>query len=201
MWKDWLFRLEREISGKEVVERPYLDWARYAIKRGDKLDAVEHFEKGVIEYPHDVDLLSEFAKLLADDYKNKDRAAKLVRRGLAALEQIEPLDELRVDELERRLRKYDPKQKTLVKIRDDLALATEGLVQRYMGAELHLQAMDISWRMGNDFEVPAMFTYFEEAARRSKKSLAMWRLAYNEESLEGWASIGNDVYTPNSERS
>ena len=194
VWKEWLTRLREEVSGREVVERPYLDWARYAIQRGDHGDASEHFEKGIVEHPEDPALLEEFAELLAGKYKNKDRAAKLVRRALSALERAGSVDQDRLDALEKQLVRYDPKHKTLTKVRADLARATVGLVQRYMAEDLNLMAMDLAWRMGNDFNVTELFTYFEEAARRSKKSLAMWRLAYNEEDFAGWAAAGNDTF-------
>ncbi len=196
VWKEWLVALKKEVGGEVIVERPYLLWANYAIERGDYDDAVEHFEKGIVEDPDNVDLLTGFAEHLADRYKNKDRATKLILRALRLIEAEEPVDQLRIDELERKLTKLDPKQKTLAKVHEDLARSATGLVQRYLGEGLNLQAMDLAWRMGNDFDVPGMFEFFEEAARRSKKSLAMWKLAYNEENLDGWDALGNDTFTP-----
>jgi len=60
--------------------------------------------------------------------------------------------------------------------------------------------MDVAWRMGNDFKDPGMFVFFEEAAHRSRKSLALWRLAYNEENLDGWASAGVESFVPDGDR-
>ncbi|MEM7306412.1 MAG: family 16 glycoside hydrolase [Planctomycetota bacterium] len=199
VWKDWLTRLRKEVGGQITVERPYLQWARYAIQRGDMTDAIEHFEKGLVEDPSNVDLLDEFAEHLADEVKEKDRAAKLVRLALSELERQDPVDEKRIDEFERKLAKLDPKQKTLIQIREDLARSSVVLAQRYLGEELYLQAMDLSWRMGNDFDMPEMFPFFEEAARRSEKSLAMWRLAYNEQNFDGWAKVGNTTFNSNRE--
>jgi Tfp pilus assembly protein PilF len=199
VWKDWLVKLEREISGKEKVDRPYLTWGRCAVARGDLADAAEHFEKGINEHPDDDVLLAEFATLLGDKLGNPDRATKLVRQALGAVETRQPVVETRLDELEKLLVRFDPKQKTLVKVRADLVRESELLVQRYLGEGLNLQAMDLARRMANDFQATSMQPYFEEAARRSHKSLAMWRLAYNEVDLDGWAEMGNETFAPDGE--
>jgi Tfp pilus assembly protein PilF len=204
VWKDWLVRLADEVGGRVEVERPYLAWARYAIERGDVGDAVEHFEKGLVETPDDHELLAEFAELLAAERDDVDRAAKLVRGAIRAVESAAAeaagaedgkVHEARLDELEKLLVRYDPEQRSLAGVRADLAREAETLVQRYLAAELYLQGMDLAQRMGTDFEVPGMFAYFEEAARRSGKTLAMWKLAYNEVDLEGWAEMG-DTFQP-----
>ena len=41
--------LDRYIVGQREAKRPYLDWARNAIVRGDDTDAAEFFEKGLVE--------------------------------------------------------------------------------------------------------------------------------------------------------
>ncbi|MCZ6596152.1 MAG: hypothetical protein O7B99_00780 [Planctomycetota bacterium] len=199
VWKEWLKRLRDEQRGSLTVERPYLQWAKYAIQRGDFLDAKEHFEKGIVAAPDDPDVLDAFADLLTKEFKNKDRATKLVLQALQAVESQDPIDELQLDYLERKLVKLDPKQKTIARVREDLETAVTGLVQSYLAEDLNMQAMDLAWRVGVDFDMPGLFEYFEEAARRSKKSLALWKLAYNEENLDGWASIGNESYRADAE--
>lgn len=198
VWKDWMVSLRQEATGQISVERPYLDWARYAEARGDLLDAKEHYEKGLVEHPDDADLLEGFAELLAEEFDDEDRASKLLLRALQVLEAVAAdatPDQDRIDAIEKRLGRLDPERRSLARLHDELSAVTTGLVQRYLAEGSHLQAMDLAWRMGSDLKVEGMFAFFEEAARRGGRSLAMWRLAYNEENLEGWQSAGNDTFT------
>src|SRR6185436_1369693 len=99
VWKQWILALRDEQSGKAAPERPWLDWARNAITRHDPTVAKEHFEKGIVANPDQVDLLVEFAKFLGASKKSHDRAAKLALRALQVLEAPGPgakVDEAKV---------------------------------------------------------------------------------------------------------
>jgi tetratricopeptide (TPR) repeat protein len=194
VWRDWLTRLRDEQSGRLEVERPYHDWARYAVSRGDLRDALEHFEKGLVAAPDDVDLLADFADFLADRRKNPDRAAKLLLQAARLLEASEPVDGERLAAVDAKLRKVDPKRKSLERVRDEIETAVTGITQRYLADGLDMMAMDVAWRMGTDLQMPEMFEYFEEAARRAGTSLAIWKLAYDEQDLDGWAAAGNETF-------
>ena len=90
VWKDWILKLADERSGRLEEPRPYKQWARYATAGKDYATAREHFEKGLVAAPGDTELLLEFADLLAERFKDDDRAAKLV---LLALQESSRTDE------------------------------------------------------------------------------------------------------------
>ncbi len=192
VWKKYMIDLRDELAGTLEVERPYLDWGRYAAANKDYLSAKEHFEKGLVASPGDIELLMEFADLLAGHYKNPDRAAKLVMEALHFLERLEPLDEKRIRDAERLLSKLDPRRRTLARIRDEMALASRAIVSRYEAADLPMMVMDVSWRLGSNLDLPDLFEDYERAVRQSRKSLSIWKLAYNEKNLDGWNAQGID---------
>lgn len=199
VWKDWLLRLRDEQAGRAKPDRPYLDWAKHAIARKDFGDAFEHFEKGLAATPDDVELLVAFADHLALRENDSDRASKLVTRALQVLEASKDAapDEKRVKELEQRLAKWDPKRETLAKAVSDTVKTARSLVERYLAADLPLLTMDLSWRLGTALNAPDLLDLYADAARRTKKSIAIWKLAYNESDLEGWAGgSNNDTFEP-----
>ncbi|MEW6074600.1 MAG: tetratricopeptide repeat protein [Planctomycetota bacterium] len=199
VWKEWLTALRDEQSGRLAVQRPYLDWGRYAIRRGDFDDAAEHFEKGLVAAPDDPEVHEAFADLLVDRWQNEDRAVKLLLAAARLIERAAAPDADRIRRIERKIAKLDSHQQTLERVHERLAAAAAGLVDRYLAEGLDLMAMYVSWRMGTDFEMPGMFERFETAAFRSKKSLALWKLAYNEENLDGWADAGVEEFHPDGE--
>ncbi len=192
VWRDWCLALRDELSGTLEVERPYLAWGRYAAANKQHVVAKEHFEKGLVAAPMDVDLLEAFAELLAEEFKNEDRATKLVLEALRGVEQTLPVDEERLRSLERRLAKLDPKQKTLTKVREEMAATARAVVSRYEAAGLPMMVMDVSWRLGMNLELSDLFDDYERAVRACGKSLSIWELAYNEQDLEGWNTQGSD---------
>jgi tetratricopeptide (TPR) repeat protein len=190
VWMEYCLNLRDELAGTLEVQRPYLQWGRYAVANKKYAAAKEHFEKGLVATPDDIELLIAFADLLSGEFKNEDRAVKLVLEALHFLERRDPVDEKRMTEVERLLSKLDPKQKTLAKVRDELAVAARAIVARYEAAGLDTMVMDVSWRMGKYLDLPDLFDDYEAAVRRSGTSLAIWDLAYDEESLEGWTTQG-----------
>ena len=190
LWKEWTLALRDEQQGKSQVSRPYGDWGRYAVANKDYLVAKEHLEKGLIQEPNDPDLLIEFASLLEDRFDNDDRAAKLVTDALRVLEAAAEPDEKRIGDVERLLAQLDPKLDTLTKVQDQMAATARSLVARYQAAGSTLMVMDLAWRMGSELELPDLFDSYREAVERGGKSLRIWELAYNEESLEGWSTPG-----------
>jgi len=193
VWKKYMIDLRDELAGTIEVERPYLEWGRYAAANKDFLSAKEHFEKGLVASPADIDLLVEFADLLDGHFKNPDRAAKLVLEALHYLEAREPPDEKRIATTERLLSKLDPKRKTLAKLHEEMARAARAIVARYEAAGLPMMVMDVSWRLGSNLDLPDLFQDYERAVRRHGKSLSIWKLAYNEKNLEGWNTQGTDA--------
>ncbi len=188
VWKAWILALRDEQDGATLVPKPFATWGRYAIQNGDFLVAKEHFEKGLVAAPTDVDLLLEFADLLEEHFDNSDRASKLAFEALYHLEQEPERDEKRIRTVERLLSKLDSKYKSLARIQEELAASTRNIVERYAAAGLDLMVMDVAWRAGSELKLDDMLGYYEQAVRRSGRSLAIWELAYNEMNLDGWVS-------------
>lgn len=186
VWKAWILRLRDEQSGVLELTRPYAQWGRYAAANKDYVVAREHFEKGLVQNPGDYDLLLEFADLLSAHFEDTDRAAKLALEALYFLEQAPERDEKKIRDVERLLSKLDPRHETLAEVHDGMAAAARGVVERYAAAGYDTMVMDVAWRTGNDLKLEDMFAVYEEAVRRTKKTLAIWELAYNERDLEGW---------------
>ena len=185
VWKDWLIALKKEQNGEIQVDRPYLAWARAAVKGKDDLAAREHFEKALIAAPSDVTTLLEFGAWLADR-KGSDRASKLALEALRALEAKDPVDEAAVTAAEKLLDKWDPKRRTLTSIHEDLWAAARRVVLGYRAAGMPAMVLDVSWRLGSDLAVPGMQEIYETALREGARPVQIWQLAYDESTLEGW---------------
>ncbi len=194
LWKEWTLALRDEQQGRIEVARPYLDWARAALLAKDAVIAQEHFEKGLVATPLDPKLLEEFAVFLGEG-KNADRAAKLATTALRVLEASKTPDKRAIDRVDRLLAKWDPKRGSIARTKGELADAAKAIVEKLRGASLPMLTMDVSWRLGRDLEIDALFGVYETALRESGKSLAIWELAYNEKNLEGWDTGGNTSFT------
>ncbi len=194
LWKEWTLALRDEQQGRIEVARPYLDWARAALLAKDSVIAKEHFEKGLVRTPLDPTLLEEFAIFLGDT-KNSDRAAKLATTALRVLEASKAPDKRAIDRVDRLLAKWDPKRGSIARTKGELADAAKAIVEKLRGANLPMLTMDVSWRLGRDLEIDALFGVYEAALRDSGKSLAIWELAYNEKNLEGWDTGGNTTFS------
>ncbi len=196
IWQEWILKLRNEYSGATPAERPWLRWARFAVTREEYDVAKEHFEKGFNANRNDIDLLIDFAKLLSEHFDNDDRASKLLLRSLQLMDRQESPDKLLQNEAEKLLGKWDSQRKTLAKVHEELEAALTSLVQRYLNADLHLMAMDLAWRASTEFGVDEVLPFYEEAVRRSGKSLFIWNLAYNEQNLDGWGT-GSGAFRAN----
>lgn len=186
VWKDWIISLRDEVQGDLIVDRPYRQWGGYAAENEDFLAAKEHFEKGLVASPGDVELLLDFAELLEDQFDNKDRAAKLALEALTWLERSKEPDEKRIQIVERLLSKLDPRRRSLTRLQDEMATALRGLVDRYGAAGLDLMVMDVSWRGASEMGLDDLLVPYADAVERTGRDLSIWSLAYNEESLDGW---------------
>jgi tetratricopeptide (TPR) repeat protein len=196
VWKSWILDLRDEQSGKVANPKPYLQWARYALQRKDVDAAIEHFEKGILASPGDIDCLTEFAKVLAKETKNPDRAVKLTLQALRAAEAKNPPDEAAIKRCEQLIVQWDPAYMTLEQIQRSLGSAGRSVARRYLAAGLPMMSMDLSWHLAAEMGLKELYDDYDAALKQSGKSLAIWRLAYNEKNLDGWAIPGNTTYQP-----
>ena len=196
VWKNWLIDLKKEQNGEIEVKRPYLQWARYAVKAKNDAVAREHFEKAIQKDPRDADALLEYAAFLADR-KGTDRASKLGLEGLKVLEARNPVDEKAVAAAVKNLAKWDPKEEALENVHKELWAAASRVVGEYDAAGMKTMVLDLSWRFGSELGAPGMFATYEATLRSGGKPVQIWRRAYNEKDLEGWAMGGPDnVFHP-----
>jgi tetratricopeptide (TPR) repeat protein len=198
VWKDWLLDLAKEQNGESEVKRPYLQWARNALKAKNDAIAREHFEKALLAAPQDIDTLLEFGAFLFER-KSGDRASKLALEALRVLESKTPPDDAALRNAERALEKWDPKQKSLEAVHEELWAAARRVVQEYQDANMPTMVMDLAWHLGADLNVPGMFAAYERALRQGGHSLDLWKLAYNEKNLDGWAAGTDGVFKANGE--
>lgn len=198
VWKRWILDLRDRQQGVVKETPPYLKWARFAVKRKAADDASEFFEKALLQSPTDLDVLVEFAAHLSEQ-KNDDRAAKLLATALAVLENAEPVDAKRVAEVEGRMRKIDPNYVRMDEVRTKLLEDVTLIVEKYLAAGLNLQGMEVAYHLANELAEPALFALYERGVRAEGRSLATWRLAYNEEDLRGWSAGLETIYKPTGE--
>ena len=196
VWKRWILALRDEQSGKSKTNKPYLQWAKYAIDRKDHAEATEHFEKGLVESPRDVALLEAFAEHLEKRERNRDRGAKLLLQAIRVVESTRPVNAQRVAKLESKLGKLDGKFESAKRLHAKLFQEAHGVAKAYLDANLNLMAMHVSWRLATDLRLTGLMPIFEEAVRRTGKSLSLWQLAYNEHDLKGWSTNGSRVFEP-----
>lgn len=196
VWKDYILGLRNAQSGQSEDPPPYLDWARFALERGELAVAAEHFERGLVNTPEDVDLLEEFASFLADEAANPDRAAKLQLAAVAILESAPEPDEKRLKSARRQLAKYDPRRRGLDDVHAELYAATLALVDRYRAAEKPVMAMQIAKNLGLQFGVQPLIEAYGDIAGESGPFPEIWELAYNEVDLDGWNAPDAEDWRP-----
>ena len=197
VWKDWMLELREIQSGRLEIDKPYLTWARNAVARGELDAAFEHYEKGLVAAPDDVELLEGFADFLAAERDDEDRAAKLMLAALREVESRDEVDTKLLRRLERQLGKWDPKRGKLARIHEDIEARALSVAERYLAAGRPLVAMDVAWRLGDALDMPELFDVYRRALELSGKSLWIWSLAYNERDLEGWVTAGKPAFQPN----
>jgi hypothetical protein len=199
VWKSWMIDLRDEQMGKLVRPKPWLAWGRYALLRGEMEIATEHFEKGILATPDDPELLLEFARHLHMNLKNPDRATKLVLLALRIAESKSPPDKEWIRKCDSFLQQIDGNYTTIEQLLKSLAAAARTVSRRYLDAGLPMMAMDVSWRLASDLNLSTLYEDYEAALRKAGRSLALFKLAYNEKDLGGWSQGGNTTFKPSGE--
>jgi tetratricopeptide (TPR) repeat protein len=192
VWKAWMVELRDRQLGKSEETPPYQSWGRYAAANKQYEIAKEHYEKGLVARPDDIELVMEFADLLTEHFDNPDRGAKLVLEAIHYMENLPEPDEKAIRAAERLLERLDPNRKTLGKLMEDMEATSRGILQRYLAADRPMMAMDVAWRLSTTLELSELLSFYEEGLWTSGKSLQIWDLAYNEQNLDGWAAQGTD---------
>jgi len=193
IWRDWILRLRDIETGKVTVGDELVQWAKAATARGEHALAIEFLDEARERAPADAEVLWLLATSLERDKKRRGEAAARLREFRRALEASGRTADPRHAEAEQRIGKLDP---LVARHRQQkLGFAQKGLqlARGYETRHLPTMALEIARRMTANYSVPEAMTYYAELAARTGKSLARWRVAYDERSLAGWSG-GDDAF-------
>lgn len=186
IWKEWILAVRDRETGKSDGGTRLLAWADAAILRDEPELALEFLLEARDELGPDPDLLWKTAELL-QELGEKPRAAATYREFKRELELRGLHEDERYEESRKRIRRLDGivvRYETLKQKTADEGLA---LARSYEERGLPTMALEIARRMSADYSIPEALDYYVALAERTGKSLARWRLAYDERSLDGWS--------------
>lgn len=190
VWKAWILRLRDRETGKIEVGDELLQWAKAALGRGEKEAALEFLEEAYERKPEDTEVLWPLATTL-ELLKKKGQAAARYREFRRALELRGAVTDPRHTEAGKKIEQLDPLVPRYRALKQKLSEQGLLLAKNYEGRQLPTMALEIARRMTASFSIPAAMDYYIDLAKRTGKSLARWRVAYDERSLKGWSG-GND---------
>lgn len=195
VWRDWILQLRDRATGKSAVGDELLRFGDEALARNEREQALAFYEEARDNRPDDLELLGKVCQLL-DSLKLESRAAGAYRELKRALELRGETTSNRYKNAAGRLQSLDPLLRQYNLIKSKLAEQGLALAKRYEAAGLPTMALLVAHRMSGDFSVPEALTYYTELARRTGKTLARWRVAYDENSLAGWSAntAGYEAY-------
>ena len=192
IWKEWILGLRDRETGKSDGGNQLLKWADAALERDEPELALEFLLEAREELGSDPDLLWKIAELL-EELKQKPRAAATYREFKRELELRGMTDDERYEPCERKIRRLDSLMVRYERIKEQVAEDGLTLARSYEERELPTMALEIAKRMSARYSVPAALDYYVALAEKTGKSLARWRVAYNEQNLDGWSG-DDDVF-------
>ena len=190
VWRQWILHLREVQLGNVEEGKKSVDFGDEAKFRGELDLAVEFYEEAYEHFAEDPEVLWKLAAAL-EEQESLDRAAALYRdfsrelelRGLAAGDARYRVALAKMEELDPLFRRQKAARVKL--LADGLALA-----RGYRERQLPSMAMELARRMSAQFSLPEALELYVAVAKETGKSLARWRVAYNETDLEGWSSTG-----------
>ena len=187
IWKAWILRLRDVETGAVELGDELVQWAKAATARGQAALAIEFLEEARERSPADAEVLWLLAGAMEKDRKRaSETAARLreFRRALAAQgKEADP----RHAEAQKRIDRIDPLVARYRKLKQAVAEKGLALARGYEARKLPTMALEIARRMTASYSVPEAMAYYAELAARTGRSLARWRVAYDERSLAGWS--------------
>ena len=192
IWSQWILELRDIEMGRRAPRKSNLEFSRLALLRKDRISAKEFLEEAILHQPDDPDVLWEFANFLEKD-KEWDRSAALYR-SFAREIQVRGMEKLdsRFETARDKMVSLDPLHRRHQKLRNELLVDGLQLAESYRSRDLPLMALDISRRMSAQYSLPQAIDFYAKVSKESGKSLARWKVAYNEFDLTGWA--GSEGY-------
>ncbi|MBL8725290.1 MAG: hypothetical protein JNK49_14675 [Planctomycetes bacterium] len=186
LWRDWLLALRDREMGKTSAGAELLRWARAALERGQPAEALEFLDDARDETPGDAEVLWQLAAVL-ETLKKKALAAARYREFRRVLELSGNTADQRFAEAGKKVEQLDP---LVLRYRDLQRRFGEQGVQLAKGYEargLPTMALELLRRLSANFAYGPALEAYVALAQRTGKSLARWRVAYDEQSLSGWS--------------
>ncbi|MCX8230042.1 MAG: DUF1080 domain-containing protein [Planctomycetota bacterium] len=192
IWKTWTLELRDIELGRAAPRKSQLDFAKLALARKDIEGAWEFFEEALLHEPADPDVLWNFACFL-EEQKKLDRAAALYRSFTREVSLRGFSDgDTRFETAEEKMVSLDPLHRRHAKLKRNFLEEGLLLAQSYRERALPLMALEIARKMSAQYSMPEAIDFYTTVSIESGKSLAQWKVAYNEYNLEGWA--GSEDY-------
>ncbi|MCC6672699.1 MAG: TlpA family protein disulfide reductase [Planctomycetes bacterium] len=191
IWRRWILELRDRETGKTQRGAELLRLAKAARERADLALALEFLDEANGAEPGRIDVLQELATLL-EELKLYPRAAAAWRELARELELGGREPEL-LGRARDRVLALDPLARAYQRMKTDLARRGIELARDYEARGLPTMALEIARRMSANFSIPEAMGFYAALAERTGKSLARWRVAYDERSLAGWSG-GDGVY-------
>ena len=191
LWKDWILALRDIQNGKTKAGKSNLDFGDLATERGEEDQALAFYEEAFLHMSEDPEGVWKVAVSL-EKAKELDRALSLYRqfRGELEIRGLAGGDE-RYEVAGVKVEKLDPLYRRQVQLRESLREDGLALVRSYRDQALPTMALETARRLSSQFSLPEALDLYTNVARASGKSLARWRIAYNELDLEGWSGGEN----------
>jgi len=186
IWKQWLLDLRDRETGKAAAGDQLQRWAAAAMARGDREAALEFLEEARELRPTDAEVLWSLAGLLEQGKKAGLAAARL-REFRRALELAAGEPDPRYAEAARRIDRLDPLVARLRTLRGKVSEQGLVLARGYEERQLPTMALELARRLTANFASGPARDYYIALATRTGRSLARWRVAYDERSLQGWS--------------
>jgi tetratricopeptide (TPR) repeat protein len=186
IWKDWLLELRDRQLGKEGTSEDLLHYADLALDRDDSELAQELLEEALLYSPDDPEVMWKLAGVL-HELGLDDRASAQYRAFAGEIElRGRSLEDERYLKARKLMEELDPLFQRHKKLK--LRLAEDGLelARRYRDRGMPRMALEIARRMSASWSIPEALEFYTEVARESGISLARWKVAYNELTLDGW---------------
>lgn len=192
IWKAWILRLRDRETGKVSAVDELEHFGDKALERGEQEAALSLYEEALEERPGDLALLGKLAAL-HEKLGQRARAAARYRELKRELELAGETDDPRYTRAVAKIARLDPLAGRYARIKDRLAREGLALARGYEERGLPTMALEIARRMSASFSIPEALELYVAIAKRTGKSLARWRVAYDEHSLRGWSG-GDGAY-------
>jgi tetratricopeptide (TPR) repeat protein len=192
LWLDWILELRDIQLGKRAARKSNFDHGSAALERGEVEAAVDFLEEAFLHQPEDPEVLWKLAGAL-ESQKELDRASGLYLQFSRELELRGKTDDPRYLISRDKLQKLDPLFRRHAALKQKMLVEGLELARSYRSRKMPLMALEIARRMSAQFSLPEALNFYAEVASETGRSLARWKIAYNELNLSDWS--GSDSYS------